>query len=354
MPEPVDLTEVVADATDDALDTSAAVVPSDTEDVASIETATEVSEPEIVADPAVDPLTTVQDEFEKRWGIPAISPSGRPNRIPHPRVKQMVSKAEADAIARTTKELETKWTTERAPLETKVKDYESRLEKVAQFEHVLENDPRTFLSLLAQIPAYKDFFSHIEKLAQGNTAEPPKPEVILDHSDMPQPDQTLTDGSKVYSLEGLAKRDEWLAKKIEERAVRQAEERFGQRLQPFERERQDRQRYEQTASAVDKQIAEARQWPHFADLEPEVIKILKADPQISLERAYVKAFQDVQVPKVSADRNQIRTEVLAELKKKPMSSSAPASHVRPGAQQDGAVKSLDDIVAQAAKDAGLY
>ena len=356
MPEPIDLTEVVADATDDALDTSTgtSTESTDTTEVdlqADTSTDTTTADADVNTDPAV---AAAQDEFEKRWGVPAISPTGRPNRIPHPRVKQMVTKAEAEAIAKTTKELEAKWATERTPLETKVKNYEGRLEKVAQFEHVLENDPKTFLNLLSQIPAYKEFFEYVGKLAQGaggQQQEAQRP--TLDHSDMPQPDQELSDGSKVYSLDGLAKRDEWLAKKIEDRAIKQAEERFGQRLQPFEQERQNQQRHAQAVQSVEKQISEARQWPHFTELEPEVIKILKSDPNITLERAYVKAFQDVQVPKVTADRNQIRTEVLAELKKKPMNSSAPMGQVRPGAQADSGAKSIEDIIAQAARDAGL-
>lgn len=349
MPEPVNLIEdVIADATDDALDASAqlADVPVDPVTTDPVADADPLA-PD--ADLPVDPATAAQDEFEKRWGIPAISASGRPNRIPHPRVKQMVTKAEADAIARTTKEMEAKWATERTPLETKVKDYEGRLEKVAQFEHVLENDPRTFLSLLSQIPAYKDFFDHINKLTQGQATPTAAVGGSRVPEGMPQPDQTLPDGTKVYSMEGLQSLLQWQAENVEKRVTQKVQQHYA----PIEQEWQHQQRMAKLVPVIEKQIADARTWPHFAELEPEVIKILKSDPQITLERAYVKAFQDIQVPKVSADRNQIRSEVLAELRKKPMNSSAPSSQVRPGTGQSNENRSIEDVIAQAARDAGL-
>lgn len=343
----LDLENVVADAVDDSVvdstDVSTEVDTSSADLSASADAATsDVTE---ATDPTADPAAAAQDEFEKRWGIPARSVTGRENRIPHSRVKQMVSKAEQDAIARITKELETKWVAEKLqPVEVKVKDYESRLEKVAQFENVLENDPRTFLGLLSQIPAYKDFFDHINKLtqAQPQATTPKVPE------GMPQPDQTLPDGTKVYSMDGLQALLQWQAENVEKRVTDKVTKHYA----PIEQEWQQQQRMAQLVPVIEKQIADARTWPNFAELEPEVIKILKSDPQISLERAYVKAFNEQVVPKVSADRNKIRTEVLAELKQKPVSSSAPTTAVKPGSQPTGP-RSLEQIIEDSVKQAGL-
>lgn len=351
-----ELDTVVSDAVDDAafdastpdpvVDTSSDPI-GDVTDPSSVDTSPDpIADP--LADPAIDPAQ--QDEFEKRWGIPARSITGRENRIPHSRVKQMVSKAEADAAARLTKELEAKWTSERTPLETKVKDYEDRLTKVAQFEHVLENDPRTFLSLLSQIPAYKEFFDYVNRIASGAPAQQPQPTLTLDGE--PQPDMTYPDGTTGYSMEGLRKRDEWLARQIEARAVKQAEEVVAKRYAPIEQEWQQQQRIQQIVPVIEKQIAEARTWPHFTELEPEVIKLLKADPNITLDRAYVKAFQEHQLPKLTADRNRVRTELLAELRQKPVSSSAPVAAVRANPAAPNPNRSIEEIIKDSLREAG--
>lgn len=346
---------VIADAVDDAAfdaSTPAETTP-DTTEVAAPEAAAEPAEGSVFDNTAAEADAITQDEFEKRWGIPAKSVTGRENRIPHSRVKQMVSKAEAEAAARLQKEWEAKLAGERTPLETKVKDYESRLEKVAQFEHILENDPPTFLSMLSQVPAYREFFENYSRLLkQVQGQQPAEAAPLIDHSDMPQPDQTLSDGSKVYSLEGLAKRDEWLARKIEERAIQQAEERLSKRYAPIEQEWQQQQRYQQMVPVIEKQIAEARTWPNFAELEPEVIKLLKADQQLSLERAYVKAYQEHIVPKLTSDHNRVRTAILAELRQKPLSSSAPVQPVKP-APKPAEGRSMDDVIRDSLREAGL-
>ena len=66
----------------------------------------------------------------------------------------------------------------------------------------------------------------------------------------------------------------------------------------------------------------------------------------------MKAFQDVTIPKVSADRNKMRTDLLAELRQKPVSSSVQASQVRPGAQPAGQ-RTLEQIISDELKAAGL-
>ena len=300
-------------------------------------------------DPLADPI---QDDFEKKWGIPSKSVTGRENRLPHSRVKTMVTKAEQESYARGLKEAEGKHAPKLQEYETKIKDYDERWQRVAAFENVMENDPKTFLTELSKIPAYKEFFDHIGRLAAGSASPAGPVEPTLDHSDMPQPDQTLSDGSKVYSLDGLALRDEWLARKIEERAVTQAEARMAKRYQPIEQEWQQQQRLAQIAPQVERQIADARTWPNFSELEPEVVKILRSDPSISLDRAYVRAYQEQVIPKVSVDRNKMRTELLAELKQKPVSSSAPSGQARPSPQQAGP-RSIEQIILDELKAAGL-
>jgi hypothetical protein len=298
---------------------------------------------------------TEGDDFDKKFGLTAQSVTGRENRIPYSRVKKIVSKAEKDTEARIRKELEGSFTPKMGEYETKVKDYEGRLERVAQFEQILENDPKQFLGMLSQIPAYKEFFAFVEKAVAG--AQPVKEEgPYLDATDMPQPDQRMNDGSMVYSLEGLNKRDEWLARKIEEKAIKQAEANLSKRYEPIEKQWQSQQEMARMVPVVERQIAEARQWEQFTELEPRIIELLKADKNITLDRAYLKAYQEWSVQereKLSADRNRVRTEVLAEIKKKPVASSAPAAGVRPAKGIPAGPRSMEDIIAASLEEAGL-
>src|SRR3990167_4953274 len=299
---------------------------------------------EAVADP-IDPLAEpVQDEFEKKWGIPSKSVTGRENRLPHSRVKTMVTKAEQESYARGLKEAEEKHIPKLQEYETKIKDYDERWQRVVAFENVMENDPRTFLTELSKVPAYKEFFDRIQELAAGQTvaADPQTPK------GMPQPDQILADGTKVYSMEGLQSLLSWQAENVEKRVTDRVQKHYA----PIEEQWQHQQRQAAMVPVIEKQIAEARTWPNFTELEPDIVKILKADPQISLERAYVKAYQEIQVPRVSADRNKIRTEVLAELRQKPISSSAPTGQVKPGSTASGP-RSMEQIITDTLKEQGL-
>lgn len=337
--------EVVADAVDDSVGDTTPDIESASDTSASdtqVASPGSVEQAEVI-DPALE--TPAQDDFEKRWGIPAQSVTGRENRVPHSRVKTMVTKAEQDGYKRGLKESEGKATPQLVEFQTKVKDYEGRLEKVAQFEHVLENDPKTFLGLLSQIPAYKEFFDYIGQLAQNQPAAG-QPAKVPDG--MPQPDQTLTDGTKVYSMEGLQSLLQWQAENVEKRVTQKVQKQY----EPIEKEWQNQQRMQQLVPVIEKQIAEARTWPNFAELEPQIVKLLNADQSISLERAYVKAYQEQVVPKMSADRNKMRTDILAELKQKPVSSSAPSGQVRPDTKPE-ANRTMDQIVADAVRDAGL-
>jgi hypothetical protein len=134
-----------------------------------------------------------------------------------------------------------------------------------------------------------------------------------------------------YSLEGLAKRDAWLGKQIEERAVRNAEKRLSERYAPIEQEFQSQQHIARLVPQIERQISEARTWDRFTELEPQIVNILKSDRNITLDRAYMKAYQENVVPRLVADRNKVRTEVLEELKKQPTNTSAPARSFRPAA-----------------------
>jgi hypothetical protein len=370
-----DLNEIVTEAVEDAYPADSgtgfdanSVDLSDGDTSAQDAAATGTEAPTTEADASVqanDPsqaaADTEVDEFGKRFGLASQSITGRENRIPYSRVKKIVEKAQNDKV----KELEAKFTPQLTEFQTKVQDYETRLQRVAQFEQIMENDPQTFLSMLSQVPAYKAFFDHVAQLsaggqapggqpAQAGAASPEQP--YLDSSTMPQPDQTLSDGSRVYSLEGLAKRDEWLAKQIEARAVKQAEAALSKRYAPIEQEWQQRERMNQIVPQIESQIAEARQWDKFNDLEPRIVEILRTDKRLSLEGAYMRAYQEEvakERERLTTDHNKVRASVLDEIKKRPVSSSAPVNPSRPVAVPQQGPVDLDEVVRRSVLDAGL-
>jgi len=357
------ITEVIEDSLNDAMNPEVAEV--DTADATTV--SIEDAATEIVAETTSEDATTqvqspaaktpeqtkVEDEFAKKHGLQPNGVAGRENRIPYSRVKKIVEKNERDAVARVTKELESKFTPQVTELSTKVTDYEGRLEKVAQFEQILQNDPKTFLGMLSQVPAYKEFFDYIDRAAAAldGTVTPPK--AVDPFGDMPQPDQPLPDGSKVYSEQGLKALLTWQDQQTQKRTIEQVEKRYA----PIEQAWQAQEQLAKMAPIVERQIADARTWDKFNELEPKILEILKADKQISLEKAYVKAYQEavtVERAKFTADRNAIRTEVLAEIKKKPMSSAAVAAAVKPGPQREstGPVDT-EEVIRRSLEEAGL-
>jgi hypothetical protein len=360
-----DLDDFGGDETPDTptpdVETAQAETPDDTQEQQADVKAESTDQAKTEAQPETqDPsITSPEDEFAKRHGLQSHSVTGRENRIPYSRVKAIVGKVEA--ALKKAQEDHKVTQPKLQEFETKVKGYEDRLQQIAQFEYVMENDPRTFMDMLSQLPAYKPFFDKLTELvqtvqgqpkpgAQTQEAKPDQP--YLDQSDMPQPDLPLADGSRAYSLQGLAKRDEWLAKQIEERAVRQAEERLTKRYGPIEERWKQQAYYEQVSPIIDKQIAEARTWPHFDELEQDVVGLLNADKtkRMTLEGAYMKAYHAKITPRVTADRNKVRTEVLDELRRTPQSTAAPARprvpNARPQAPAGSDKASLEALIAE--------
>ena len=350
------VTEAVEDAhasTGDSFDT-AGDTSTDTQETAQGAAGEDASAAQTLASGQTDDQTqedteTQVDEFSKRFGIPNQSVTGRENRIPYSRVKKIVEKAQKDEALRLTKEMETKFQPQLTEYQTKVQDYEGRLQKVAEFEQVMENDPQRMLGLLSQLPAYKPFFDWVNQLSSGapqqdgQTGQTTQAPVS---SGMPQPDVSLQDGSKVYSMEGLQKLLDWQGRQTKDTAVREAEERIAKRYAPIEQRWQQEERMAQVVPQIERQIADARKWDKFSDLEPRVIEFLKTDRNLSLEGAYIRAYQESvasERDKFTVDRNKMRSEILQEVKKRPTSTSVPGASARSTADQDGS-ESMDDLI----------
>lgn len=323
-----------------------------TEEVPEAEGSSQVGAPgSTVADPAV------KDEFERIAGMPAVGSMGRENRIPYSRVKKITEKAVSElaetALGRKLGAGERAADVLKAhvaqvpELTAKVTDYEGRLTKVAEFEDTLLNKPREFMGMLQKIPAYQEFFNYLRTNLQRPQNASGSPEAnagavqganaALASNAMPEPDQELEDGTKVYSLDGLKQLLLWNSQETENRVLRSVESNYA----PIKQEYQQRRHYEAVVPQIRQQIEEAKSWPMFNENEEEIATALGADESLSLEGAYRK----VVFPKMIAERNTMRQQVLQEVKQAPRSTSvtskstAPAKNVAPAGP-----RKLEDII----------
>lgn len=294
------------------------------------------------------------DEFEKKYGITAQSSSGRENRIPYPRVKKIAEKADKDGYSRAEATFNPKlaeFETKSKEYETKITDYEGRLHKVAEFEHMMLNQPDEFIQMMSQIPAYA------ERFATKSAPEAPPTEVV---DDMPQPDQPLSDGTTVYSLDGLKKLNEWNRAQAKKEVLEDVNKRFG----PIEEQWNAHQKVQALIPKVQAQIDEARKWTKFSENEADIVNALKANSTLTLEGAYnqvvipkilseiekVSSERDKAISEKTADHNKVRSQILKELKSTPSSTSAPTQASKPSSNQvSSGPRTLEEVIAESIK-----
>lgn len=337
-----DLHEIIEDSITDAeapIETDAVETEAPVEDVVKEVVDTPVDEPvtDEVASPAAD-----KDDFEKKFGIPGTAASGRENRIPYSRVKKISEKAALDAVTAKVKEFEPQL----VERDTKIKDYEGRLERVAQFEQVMVNDVEQFTGMLRQLPSWKGFFEKydgaIAGQTQGQVAQAAETPVT---GDMPAPDQQLGDGTMVYSMDGLKALLKWQADQSETRAVDRVTKQIEERYKPMESEWQAHQKVQAIIPQVQSQIADARTWPQFNENENEIVKALQGNDKLSLEGAY----RQVVYPKLVADRTRMREEILKEVQKAPRATSAPSTSSKSTPVTPTGPRSTEDVIYEAIK-----
>lgn len=301
-----------------------------------VEEAVETQEPVEGSKPAVTPpaeekpveakveAAKVDDPLAKELG-PSHDKKGRENRIPHSRVQKIVQ----NQITKATE-----------PLNTKVKElegvrgeYEERLNRVGEVESIMFNQQARFLEILQTIPGYKELLSG--KVAVAAPVIDPK-------SEMPKPDVDLGNGKFTYSEEGLQKRLAWEAERTKQSTLEE--------LKPLREQFEGQQRIEAMKPHIDAQIEHAASnWEGFVDHHLDILKALTDDrlaqakigkpPKLSLERAYLQVI----IPKLKADRTKMREELLAEIQKAPKSTGVPPAKVKAAATDDGP-KSIESII----------
>lgn len=244
------------------------------------------------------------DDFEQ---VPAKGADGRTNRIPHNRVRVMVDNAVRKATTAISTELST--------LKPRVADYEARLTKVGQIEHVMFNEPERMKEILLTIPGYDKIFAPAATTAPTAADTPPGP------------DYTAPDGSKGYTPEGLQKLLDWNADRATARATAAAEERLGKRFQPIEQREKALAQQQALTTKVSTTLEEASRMPQFTENQAEILAVLAADSEQAktsgrYQHNLLSAYHQVVFAKTSADRQKVREEIIKELKAAPVRTSA--------------------------------
>jgi hypothetical protein len=112
------------------------------------------------------------------------------------------------------------------------------------------------------------------------------------------------------------------------------------RYNPMATDWQEYQRRAAAAPVIRRQMEEAKTWALWDESEEEILQVLQKNPAISLEGAY----REVVFPKLIADRNKVRQEVIQEVKKAPVASSMPnRAATKPSAPSAGP-RTLEDII----------
>lgn len=219
---------------------------------------------------------------------------------------------------------------------------------------VLEADPDRGFAALMTDPRY---VALIEARVKAALAEQPKsPPVAAAPSARPKPDVLNADGSVGYSEEGfqaaLAYERAEAVKEALAEMRREQDEKFG----PVLKDREERAKYEASLSKMGKALNEAREeLPQFKEHETEIKAWLNAQWQTPGGRRanLLQGWKAVVLPKLQAERNKMRTELLEEINsKKEAAIKPPASNGSPKAAPNGP-RDLTEVINDSIRSSGL-
>jgi hypothetical protein len=155
----------------------------------------------------------------------------------------------------------------------------------------------------------------------------------------PPPDVKLDDGSEFYSAKQLAKLNEW--------KDAQYEQKLSKVTAKFDAWQQKAMRAEMKVQAdaeAGMTLAECRaQWPQFTALEQDIKARMVADPNLSLDRAYIQAFAVKGLPAI---QQQHATDRASQLTRKAAASAPPPGAARPVVPLRYNERSTRDIAAE--------
>jgi hypothetical protein len=168
-----------------------------------------------------------------------------------------------------------------------------------------------------------------------NLTPPPTPEP----TGPPPPDVRLDDGSEFYSAAQLTKLQAWQNAEYDKKLATLEE-----RYKPLIEDRHLSKLRTLAAEEATTTLAECRStWPQFGALETDIKARMLADPALSLDRAYIKAFAAKGFPALQQQQESDRA---GQLQRKAAASNPGPGAARPVTPLRYAERSTRDIAAE--------
>lgn len=272
-----------------------------------------------------------KEEEVDEYGLKA-KVNGKENRIPYPKTRKIIDNQLGKGYRAIEKVLgiETGKITNQT-LETMVgeslKDIpnmRARIQGFDELEPIMRDDPDAFVQGLAETnPKYKKFLVVLEPGFDPAKREGASTFPAEKDDPMPVPDIDLGDGRKTYSEDGWQKREEWNARKMQ----RQFDKTLSEKFKPLDDAHKANQTKEEYEKALDTRIKTtlhyAEKWEGFKENETEIragLTEFAAIPQ--LEFRVMASYAKTMMSKLKVDRQKMRDEILAEMKKNTTTSTS--------------------------------
>ncbi len=291
--------------------------------------------------PKVEEKPVEKDELTKELealGLKEPKEGERENRLPFKRVKKITENYGKKVAA--------KYEAELTPLKAEVETLRTVKTSVANVDRLIASDPDRYITMLAGIhPEYKKFLQGGKVEGKGS-AEPVVDKAVAALGERPKPDAKFEDGSEGYSPAQHEKLLDWVAAKARAEAVADTKAELDKRFGPIEKERKGREELNQRVEGVRQEAAQIRDM-YGADVvakyEDKIVAHMKANPTMGARQA----AREVIMPALQADRNKMRTEILAETAARPKAASkTPVGQTKKTADEDGP-RSLEQVIAEA-------
>ena len=313
--------------------------------------------PSAVTEPVKDDATLKRDAELAELGLVAPKPGQKENRLPHSRVVKMVDKAET--------RVRTEMQGEISKRDSQIAELNTTAQEFRRLNMLAEQSPERFIEALAVAnpQVWKPIQARLAGAPVAASASKPAEAAApsLAGKPRPQPNVKLADGSLTYDEQGLDQLLQWTTDNAVARATesvtRQFEDRFGP-LEQTNKTVQEQQRAEawrrEQGPRIQKQIADARaEWgPLFeADYQKAEaggksdILTYMAEHKVSFERACTAVL----LPKLRAERNKIRAEIITELNERPAASA----ETRTAVKEPTGPRTMEQVIKESMTAAGL-
>jgi hypothetical protein len=279
-----------------------------------------------------------EEEGQVALGEAAAQPEGDEfsqfkRGIPHKRVKDMIARAEAKA--KSTFEAQV------ADLNSKLAPYQEPQFQAQQQAMTLANEnPEKFLQLLAQ--ADDRYGQMLGRLFEEQAAPPQSQQPTTVEGDI-----LLNDGTYGYSPAQSSVRSTSEPRRLK----RPSSARCPSASARWRRHTRATSSIRVPRARPRRRFTEASKWPGFVENQNDILTALQADQKLTLHDAYIR----VVVPKLTAGKDDVRKQVLAEINAKPRAASgslAPKSGVAAPTASAGP-RDTEDVIKEALRAKGL-